>query len=122
MKTYKRKFKFYCPKCNNEEIREFDININSLDGYPQDFILNMRDFYGRPLYHYPCSKCQSLTNATMVEYWTGEENIIKTEQNKDLEEYIKGTIYDYGNGFFDEHFEEHLKEIWERKQKDKNNP
>jgi hypothetical protein len=57
----------------------------------------------------------------MVEYWESEENIIKTEQDKDLEGYIKGTIYDYGNGFFDEHFEERLKEIWERKQKDKNN-
>ena len=43
MKTYKRKFKFYCPKCKNEEIREFDIDINSLNGCPQDFILNMID-------------------------------------------------------------------------------
>jgi hypothetical protein len=117
METYKRKFKFYCPQCKNEEIREFDIDINSLNGYPQDFILNMRDFYGRPLYHYPCSKCQSLTNATMVEYWCGENNITNTEQNKNLEWYIKDTIDMYGLEDYGDKWRAFLKQQWENKMK-----
>lgn len=115
MKTYKRKFKFYCPKCKNEEIREFDIDINSLNGCPQDFILNMRDFRGRPLYHYPCSKCQSLTNATMVELWCGENNITNTEQDKNLEWYIKDVINMYGLEEYGKSFREFAERVWKER-------
>lgn len=114
MKTCKRKFKFYCPQCKNEEVREFDIDVDSLNGYPEDFILNMRDFYGRPLYHYPCSKCQSLTNATMVEYWC-DENIKQTEQDADLEWYIRSIIDMYGIEDYGEPFREFAEQVWKEK-------
>lgn len=96
--------KYYCPDCQNIEIGEVDLD---------NVIWNPRDMYGHPLLHFPCPKCGSLNNASMVKLWT--ENI--DTQDDDLDEYIVSVIEMYGIEDYGDKWREFLKEQWKRKNK-----
>lgn len=54
------KYYFYCPHCKNE----FEVQR-----LPNGTVGNIRDGYGRPIYHYECAKCGNL-DAGFMHYST----------------------------------------------------
>lgn len=93
--------KYYCPDCKNIEIGE--VNLEKV-------IWNPRDMHGHPLLHFPCPKCQSLNNASMIELWT--QNLDK--EDKHLDEYVISTINLYGIDDYGDKWREFLKQQWEK--------
>lgn len=100
--------KYYCPDCKNTEIGEVNL---------ERAIINLRDMYGRPLLHFPCPKCGSLNNASMIDLWT--KNIDK--QDKDLDKYIISVIEMYGIEDYGINWREFLKSKIEREKKNAQN-
>ncbi len=88
--------KYYCPDCKNTEIGEVNL---------ERAIMNLRDMYGRPLLHFPCPKCSSLNNASMIDLWT--KNIDK--QDKNLDKYVMSVIEMYGIEDYETNWREFLK-------------
>lgn len=64
---------FYCPNCGYEEI---------ITEIPKYAIPNIRDGWGRPIYHFPCSKCGNLNAGCMHD----------DMDDKDSHEYFKEVI------------------------------
>lgn len=48
---------FYCPNCGYEQ--------SSIKKLPKGGVSNIRDGYGRPIYHYECPKCGNLDAGAM---------------------------------------------------------
>jgi len=96
--------KYYCPDCKNIEIGEVDL---------EKTIWNPRDMYGHPLLHFPCPKCGSLNNASMIELWT--KNIDK--QDEGLDDYIISVIEMYGIEDYGIKWREFLKVLKEQQEK-----
>ena len=71
--------------------------------------------YGHPLLHFPCPKCGSLNNASMIELWT--KNIDK--QDEGLDDYIISVIEMYGIEDYGDKWRIFLKEQWEKQNKRK---
>lgn len=66
--------------------------------------------YGHALLHFPCPKCGSLNNASMIELWT--KNIDK--QGEGLDDYIISVIEMYGIEDYGDKWREFLKQQWEK--------
>ena len=97
--------KYYCPNCKNIGISEVNLD--------KDVIWNPRDMYGYPLLHFPCPKCGSLNNASMIKLWT--QNLDK--EDKHLDEYVMYTIDLYGIDDYGDNWRAFLKKQWENKMK-----
>ena len=93
--------KYYCPDCKNIEIGEVNLDKS---------IVNFRDMNGRPLLHFPCPKCGSLNNASMIDLWTNID-----EQNDDLDKYVISVIEMYGIEDYGINWREFLKRIQNKK-------
>lgn len=93
--------KYYCPDCKNIEIGEVNL---------EKAIVNFRDMNGRPLLHFPCPKCGSLNNASMIDLWTNID-----EQNDDLDKYVISVIEMYGIEDYGINWREFLKRIQNKK-------
>lgn len=73
----KHKFYYYCPLCGNERI---------IDAIPRGAVPNIRDGWGRPIYHFECDKCHNLDAGAMS---------IFDDDPDDIERYIQSVIEKY---------------------------
>lgn len=73
----KHKFYYYCPLCGNERV---------IDAIPRGAVPNIRDGWGRPIYHFECDKCHNLDAGAMS---------IVGDDPDDIEKYIQSVIEMY---------------------------
>lgn len=80
---------YYCPNCKYE---------NKIEKIPYDAVCNIRDGYGRPIYHSECPKCHNLDAGAMI----------IEDDDKDEQSYYRAVIGIYQNirGFKDVDFSE----------------
>lgn len=58
---------FYCPKCKYES----DVDRKDI---PKNAVGNIRDGYGKPIYHYQCPQCGNL-DAGAIDFDRGDDRL-----------------------------------------------
>jgi hypothetical protein len=107
------KAKCYCPICKNEEF--VDVDFEGYSGKRTKHLVNIRDGLGSAfLFHFPCSKCGSIMNATTHKWFDTFYKEFEEKERNNLDEYFKSVIDMYGIEDYGEDFRKWAKEYWEK--------